>query len=232
MDDPTRFRNLPSQPEPVNGPKAPNLADLWQTIRETYSHAEHLGRQTVEAVHRVGALLIAAKRQTDHGEWQPRLRAAGVAPRTAARFMRIAERYTADQVREFRSVYAAERALAAPTSGAKPYRPTGPVMDSAAADRLIEQYRAAGDPDDVAERGLIAQHVLQTGRAPSAAWFDDNPCSYCDCFPAGSTTHDQVDAWRAGRGPDPWKCPKGDRRWRCEAAGDAADSKGQTVADA
>ena len=94
---------------------------------------------------------------------------------------------------------------------------TGPELDMPAADDLVREYAAQGMETDAAVRlGLLTQHAKQTGRLPSPRWWDDDPCSYCDCFPAGSTTEERADAWHAGRGPDPWKCPKGDRRWRCE----------------
>ena len=231
MDDPTRSRNLPTDPETVNdrantpigafASGAESLDGLWQHIRAEYADTVELGRRTMAGVHRGGALLIEAKARTEHGDWLPRLTWAGIAPRTAQRFMRIASNYALDEVCEFASVDAAERALSAPRA-AKPYRPTGPVLDMAAAVAEIGRLRESGmdsTSDDVCTLGIETVHVRQTGRLPSRGWWDDDPCSYCDCF--AGTRQEQIDAWHDGRGPDPWKCPKGDSRWRCEAEGDA-----------
>ena len=232
MHDPTRSRNLPSPPEPVNDP--PNRTRLTDLRLPLRASAEAVRTQLRAGFLHAGRELVRARELCKHGEWLPYLEACGVPERAARRMIQAARAIDAGIVPPDLSLRATLAAVTkprpAPPPAAKPYRPTGPVLDMAAVDRLTEQYRAAGDPGDVAHRAMIAQHVLQTGRAPSAAWFDDDPCDYCDCFPAGSTMAERADAWAAwklGKGPeapDPWKCPKGARRWRCEAEGDAADA--------
>ena len=97
------------------------------------------------------------------------------------------------------------------------------MLDRAAVDaevqRLLDEGMESGN-GALAHLALLTVHVRQTGRLPSRRWWDDDPCSYCDC----PSREELTEAKLAGRyDGDPWHCPKGDRRWRCEAEG-AADA--------
>lgn len=79
--------------------------------------------------------------------------------------------------------------------------------------RLIELDERCLEVCHVAHFTSVRQHARQTGRLPSTRWFDDNPCSYCDCTPVTHDDQDRPYAWT--------RSPMGDKRWRCEAEGDA-----------
>jgi len=68
--------------------KMDRLADEFDTI----------GKQIKRDFHALGCILIEAKKESKHGEWSDWLDDRGVDPRTAARWMKIARDFTADEV--------------------------------------------------------------------------------------------------------------------------------------
>jgi len=67
------------------------LPILAQEIREAHAAVLASARTTIERAVHVGKLLIEAKATVKHGEWLPWLKETGLTPRTAQRYMRLAE---------------------------------------------------------------------------------------------------------------------------------------------
>ena len=224
MDNPTRFRNLPSDLGAVNNTSVERLRP------ELRASAEAVRKHIRDGFLATGRELRWAREKCKYGEWTPYLGAVGISRSGAFEVMKAAAAVDSGMVPadlSLRGVLARLRKVRRSSiAQTYVYRPTGPVMDSDAVDAEVARLRQAEGRDwsidACAHLAMTVVHVRQTGRVPSPRWFEDNPCSYCDCFPAGTTMREQVEAWHEGRGPDPWKCPKGDRRWHCEAAGDAS----------
>ena len=235
MDDPTRSPNLPADLETVNDKRNPTRVsgnDLRPELRQS---AEAVRAHIHSGFLNAGRELVRIRPTMRRGEWGPYLAACGFDPgevgvRRAQRLMQATRAVDAGEVPPDLSLRATLEAVAKkreskPAPAPKPteYRPTGPVLDRAAVDaevqRLLDEGMESGN-GALAHLALLTVHVRQTGRLPSRRWWDDDPCSYCDC----PSREELTEAKLAGRyDGDPWHCPKGDRRWRCEAEG-AADA--------